>query len=149
MADHDSRVFGQSLVPIGNFHIPGLILGGDIKPRRDDRLMSQVDLGPTLLSLIGIDDATPMIGRDLTVGKSLPPGRAMMQYDQNFAWLEEDEGVILQPGGTAQCFRYDKRRDRMSLLPRCTQPELIPRALAHALWGTRAYEQELHRLPAK
>lgn len=28
VADHDSRVFGKDLVPIDNFHIPALILGG-------------------------------------------------------------------------------------------------------------------------
>ena len=33
VADHDSRVFGKNMVPIGNFHIPGLILGGGIESR--------------------------------------------------------------------------------------------------------------------
>ena len=31
VADHDSRVLGQDLVPIANFHIPGLILGAGIR----------------------------------------------------------------------------------------------------------------------
>ena len=66
VADHDSRVFGKDLVPVANFHIPGLILGADIAPRRDPRLVSQVDLAPTLLSLIGIGDPMLMTGQDLT-----------------------------------------------------------------------------------
>ena len=57
VADHDSRVFGEDLVPVKNFHIPALILGGGIAPRLDERIASQIDLGPTLLSLIGIGDA--------------------------------------------------------------------------------------------
>jgi hypothetical protein len=32
VADHDNRVYGDSLVPIKKFHIPGLILGADVQP---------------------------------------------------------------------------------------------------------------------
>src|SRR3546814_16641338 len=51
VADHDSRVGGASLVPLRHFHIPALILGADVAAKRDDRLISQIDLPPTLLSL--------------------------------------------------------------------------------------------------
>src|SRR5690606_1280143 len=54
VADHDSRVGGASLVPLRHFHIPALIVGADVAPRCDDRLISQIDLAPTLLSLAGL-----------------------------------------------------------------------------------------------
>jgi phosphoglycerol transferase MdoB-like AlkP superfamily enzyme len=145
VADHDSRVFGKDLVPVANFHIPGLILGADIAPRRDPRLVSQVDLAPTLLSLIGIGDPTPMTGQDLTDPERLKPGRAMMQYDRNFAWMSGNDVVILQPGKPAAGFRYDPATDR--LLPAAASAQMTRTALAHALWGTEAYEQGLYRLP--
>lgn len=145
VADHDSRVFGQDLVPIGNFHIPGLILGGGIAARRDARIASQIDLAPTLLSLMGIADPTPMLGQDLSDPQRLVPGRAMMQYDRNLAWMEGQDVAILQPGKPPQGFRYDPSDNR--LRPQPLRPALARRALAHALWGTLAYEQELHRLP--
>jgi len=53
-ADHDARVSGQAQVPLKHFHIPALILGGGITPRRDDRLVSQIDFPVTLLSLAGV-----------------------------------------------------------------------------------------------
>src|SRR5690606_22170401 len=80
-ADHDARVGGASLVPLRHFHIPALILGGTINPRRDDRLISQIDLPPTLLSLAGLACEHPMIGRDLTRSDG---SRAMMQYGENY-----------------------------------------------------------------
>ena len=49
MADHDIRVRGDSMVPIERFHIPGLILGADIKPKRLKTVASQINLAPTLL----------------------------------------------------------------------------------------------------
>ena len=55
VADHDARVSGASLIPVQHFHIPALILGADVHARNDDRLISQIDLAPTLLSIIGMD----------------------------------------------------------------------------------------------
>src|SRR5690606_6843259 len=82
VADHAIRVRGDSLVPIERFHIPGLILGADITPKTLKTIASQIDLAPTLLSLMGVDSEHPMIGRDLTREADDEPGRAMMQYDQ-------------------------------------------------------------------
>ncbi|MEJ7806058.1 MAG: LTA synthase family protein, partial [Telluria sp.] len=80
VADHDNRVYGNSLVPINKFHIPGLILGADIQPKTITTLASQIDLGPTLLSLMGVSSTHPMIGRDLA-RESAAPGRALLQFD--------------------------------------------------------------------
>ncbi len=145
VADHDSRVSGHELVPIGNFHIPGLILGPGIAPRRDPRIVSQIDLGPTLLSLIGIADPTPMTGQDLTDPARLQPGRAMMQYDGNYAWMQGDAVAILQPGRPPAQFRYLPAQDE--LVETAPDPALARRALAEALWASHAYRQHLYRLP--
>ena len=146
VADHDSRVFGRDLVPIDNFHVPALILGGGITPRRDERIASQVDLGPTLLSLIGVGDATPMAGRDLSDPGMRRPGRALMQYDGNFAWMQGDDVVVLQPQKPPVQFRYEADSGR--LLPAQLDHDLARTAHAHALWGSMAYERQWYRLPS-
>lgn len=145
VADHDSRVTGRTLVPIDNFHIPGLILGPGIAPRRDLRIVSQVDLAPTLLSLLGIADPTPMTGQDLTDPTRLVPGRAMLQYDGNFAWMQGEHTVILQPGKPPAQFRYLRDKDQLVDMP--LDPALATQALAQALWASHAYRERLYRLP--
>src|SRR5690606_34387152 len=100
---HDSRVGGASLVPLRHFHIPAVILGADVAPRRDDRMISQIDLPTTLLSIMGIDSEHPMIGRDLTRNDA---GRAMMQYGENYGYLRGDQLVVLEPGREATQYRY-------------------------------------------
>lgn len=139
IADHDSRVFGSDLVPIKHFHIPGLILGGGVAPQQDDRLVSQIDMAPTLLSIAGIDASTPLFGRDLSNPTVNFIGRAMMQYDKNFAYMEEDQVMIFQPHKPINQFRFDRTEKR--LFEVVLSPELAKKAHAHAIWGSMAYER--------
>lgn len=141
VADHDSRVGGASLVPLRHFHIPALILGAGVKPRNDDRLISQIDLPPTLLSLIGIQDSHPMIGHDLTQGGG---GRAMMQYGDNYGYLCGDILTVLEPHQAAHHYRY-QAPDLYSPLP--PDATLEREALAHALWPNWAYRHQTYTLP--
>lgn len=144
VADHDARVGGASLVPVRHFHIPALILGADVAPRRDDRLVSQVDLAPTLLSVMGVDSEHPMPGRDLT--RATDGGRAIMQYGDNFGYLVGDDLVVLEPDKPARQFRYTVPE---GLEPRELSPSLARTALGHALWPEFAYRQGQYRLPPR
>lgn len=143
IADHDSRVFGSDLVPIKHFHIPGLIIGGGIEPQKDDRLVSQIDMAPTLLSIAGIDAHTPLFGRDLSNPTINFIGRAMMQYDKNFAYMEEDQVMVFQPHKPADQFRFDRVEKRLFATE--LSPELAKKAHAHAIWGSMAYENEWYK----
>ena len=149
MADHDIRVRGDSMVPIERFHIPGLILGADIKPKRLKTVASQIDLAPTLLSLMGVDAKHPMPGRDLTREPDDLPGRAMMQYEQNYAWMEDDQVVILRPEKTAAHAHYDKSEKHLRSVDAtpANGGALAKRALAHALLPALLYRELRYRLP--
>lgn len=140
-ADHDSRVFGASLVPVRHFHIPAVILGAGIEPRRDDRLISQIDLAPTLLSLIGVDTEHPMLGHDLTRST---PGRAIMQYDNTYGYLKENDLLVLAPNKTPVQYRYTAPED---YAPAPLDPALADEALAHALWPSWAYREGRYCIP--
>ena len=142
VADHDDRVFGRQLVPVEHFRIPGLLIGKDIPVQRDARVLSQLDLPPTLLSLLGIAAEHPMVGRDIT---QLPPayeGRAIMQYGDNQAYWRGDQVVVLQPDKAPQTFRF--QREGFTFGPPIANPELEREALAHALWGSLAYRRGLY-----
>ncbi|WP_201788251.1 LTA synthase family protein [Basilea psittacipulmonis] len=143
IADHDSRVAGETLVPIKHFHIPALILGKDVPVKRDPRLVSQIDIPPTLLSLAGINATYPMIGFDLT--KDVDPNRAIMQYDQTQAFMSGKDVVIMKPKVPAQGFVYDKSRE--TLTPTSLSSDLQNEALAYALFGSYMYKNQLYRLP--
>jgi phosphoglycerol transferase MdoB-like AlkP superfamily enzyme len=144
VADHDSRVFGASLVPVRHFHIPALILGAGVPAQRDEHIVSQVDLAPTLLSLIGVSNVNPMLGSDLTQHY---PGRAIMQYGDNYGYLKDDQLLVLQPGQPAVQFHYQVSGETMTSVP--VDPALDRQVLAHALWPSWAYFNQRYGLPPK
>lgn len=145
IADHDARVRGASLVPIKHFHIPGLILGADVQPMRYSRIASQIDMLPTLLSLMGLSAEHPAIGHDLLRPELAgTPGRAMMQYNATQAYMEGERVVIFERDKAPAQYRY---RDGELDAAEEEQP-FIDEAMAHSLWGPISYKERLHRLPA-
>jgi len=147
VSDHNSRVYGSELVPVQRFHIPGVILGGSISPANFEPVASQIDLAPTLLSLIGIAAEHPMIGHDLTRAEAQQaPGRAIMQFNGTQAYMVGDQVVVLQKDLPPQQYTYKDGRLTES------EPydlKLERRALAHAAWSSMAYEKSLYRLSAR
>jgi len=147
VADHNSRVFGAKLVPMEHFHIPALILGGGIEPGGYSPVASQIDLPPTLLSLIGVSGEHPMIGHDLTRPEFAAwPGRAIVQYGDTQAYLEGSKLAVLRKDLPPAVFEYD---GRSTLTPAPADPELVANAIAHADWSSWTYERSAYRLPPR
>ena len=145
VADHDNRVYGNSLVPIHKFHIPGLIMGADIAPKRIKTIASQIDLGPTLLSLMGVSSDHPMIGRDLA-RDSDTPGRAMLQFDNYFAYLEGNQATILRPDQPALLGRYNSSKGELTLGSEAPGTAQVERAMAHVILPSLLYREQRYKL---
>ena len=151
VADHDARVSGN-LVPVKHFHIPALILGPGVAPQSDPHIMSQIDLGPTLLSLLGLDTIHPMVGQDLT---QRPANRAMMQFGDNYGYLKagqatDEKLVVLEPHKPAKVSTYQKPLvfNQPDTFMQADADALLEReALAHVLWPSWAYKEQRYALP--
>ncbi|PKM20921.1 MAG: sulfatase [Gammaproteobacteria bacterium HGW-Gammaproteobacteria-15] len=148
VADHDNRVYGNNLVPVEKFHIPGLILGADTQAKRIKPVASQIDLAPTLLSLMGISDQMPLIGRDFSRDDT-SPGRAIMQFDQYFALMEDKQLTILRPQQNAVSARYDSAEKKVTIMAEAVEPEQTKRALAQVLLPSYLYRQQAYQLSDK
>lgn len=150
VADHDNRVYGNSLVPVHKFQIPALMLGADLKPKAITSLASQIDLAPTVLSLMGITAQTPLIGRDFSRDAE-SPGRALLQFDQYFALLEQQDAdeaavTILKPDGSSLAARYLLKDKQLILTDAAAEPAAQRRALAQVLLPSWLYREQRYRL---
>ena len=145
IADHSNRLHGSGLIPVSKFHIGGLLIGPDIRPGTYDKTASQLDMIPTLLDLMGISTDHPVPGRALCSLPDTVKGRAIMQYGDTNAFMEEDRVAVLRPElKPLQFTLFDKR-----LIPAELDPELAKDALAHAMLPGYLCTNRLHHLPAE
>src|SRR5262249_37788898 len=65
-ADQGATARGTSEIPVDKYLIPLFVYApAQVAPRRVDRLMSQIDLAPTLLGLLDFQYYTKFFGRDV------------------------------------------------------------------------------------
>ena len=90
VGDHGARVYGAEEIPVTSYRIPAVFFTPALKYRGAviDRLSSQVDLAPTLLSLAGVAFDAPFFGEDLL---DLPAdgGRAFVNHNRSIGMLTE------------------------------------------------------------
>lgn len=152
VAHHDIRVRGDALVPIERFHIPGLILGADIQPKTITAIASQIDLPVTVLSLMGISAPHPMTGQDLSQIPADYLGRAMMQYNDNYAWMQQtaeaNNVVVLREDKPAAFAVYDMQKKHLNeIATPANANEIAQLALANSLLPALLYAEQRYRLP--
>lgn len=97
VADHCASSAGKVELPVNKYHIPMLIYGpGNIQPGRMTKLMSQIDIGPTLLGMLNFSYTSKFFGFDIF---QVPPGqeRAFISTYQSLGYLKNGKLVILSP----------------------------------------------------
>ncbi|PZX93439.1 LTA synthase family protein [Flavobacterium aquariorum] len=147
IADHNTRTYGKHLVPIHKFHIPALIIGPGVpKGGKYNKLCSQIDIQPTVLSRIGMDTETPMSGRNLFDLSDSFQGRAMMQFNDINAFRVGNEVVIMQPNKKPLQFHVE---NDSVFTPKKLNEDLAKDALAHVITPFYLYEQRKYRLKSK
>lgn len=112
VGDHGARVYGAERIPVTSYRIPAVIFAPDPAYRgvANDRLASQVDLAPTLLSLAGVAYDAPFFGQDL-LGLPAAGGRALVNHNRSIGVLTDSTLVIL---GLHRSRTFYERPDRKS-----------------------------------
>ena len=104
-ADHGASARGTSQIPLDKYAIPVLVYAPrHVAPRRVDRLMSQIDIAPTILGLLDFSYYTKFFGRDVL---NSPPeaDRAFVANYQTLGYMRNGRLVVLQPGRKVDVMR--------------------------------------------
>lgn len=97
VADHCAGSAGSVQLPVTGYHIPLLIYSpGNITPQRIDRMMSQIDIAPTILGLLKFSYHSKFFGQDIF---TIPAGkeRAFISTYQGLGYLKNDRLIIQSP----------------------------------------------------
>ena len=104
VADHCASSAGKTELPVNKYHIPMLIYSPqNIQPGVMSRLMSQIDVGPTLLGLFNFSYTSKFYGYDmfkLEAGRE----RAFISTYQNLGYLKNESLIVLSPQLKAETF---------------------------------------------
>ncbi|TXG76438.1 MAG: alkaline phosphatase family protein [Rhodocyclaceae bacterium] len=106
-ADHGASARGTTDIPVDRYRIPLWIYSPKhVAPGRVDSLASQIDIGPTVLGLLGVDHETKFFGRDIL---SAEPGteRAFLATYQTLGYLRDGWLVTLSPRREVRLRRVD------------------------------------------
>lgn len=96
-ADHCASSAGKEELPIEKYRIPLLIYApAFIKPAVETRMMSQIDIAPTLLGLLNFSYKSKFMGYDLLHLKQ-GEERAFISTYQRLGYMKEDSLLILSP----------------------------------------------------
>ena len=140
-ADHGANARGTTQIPVDKYLIPVLVYAPKhVAPRRIDRLMSQIDIAPTLLGVLDFSYYTKFLGRDLLHS---PPAtdRAFVANFQTLGYLRGEEIVVLQPKRKVEVFR---RRGEALIPVSAPDPSLVGEAIAFYQVASHAFRNGLY-----
>ncbi len=96
VADHCAHSAGKAGLPVAKYHIPLFIYAPfHIKPDENNKLASQIDIGPTLLGLLNFSYESPFFGQDILRSDFQP--RALIANYVKLGLLKDDTLVVLAP----------------------------------------------------
>jgi phosphoglycerol transferase MdoB-like AlkP superfamily enzyme len=135
VADHGARVYGKAEIPLETYEIPLMIYSPKhVAPRQVDTLMTQIDIAPTVLGLLGMQYEAPFFGIDALRERPDHTRIALFSHNHDVAILRDNQLVVLGLGKTYQTLTYDPVAKIFR--PRADDPAL--RALGVAYFQTAA-----------
>ena len=129
VADHGARVYGKADIPLKSYEIPLMFYSPKhLAPRRVDTLMTQIDIAPTVLGLLGLPYEAPFFGEDVL---DHPNERrvALFSHNHDIAILEGNRLMVYGLGGGSSEFLYDRARDTFT--PVAKNPALEALGIAY------------------
>ncbi|RNC69177.1 MAG: alkaline phosphatase family protein [Desulfuromonadales bacterium] len=145
VADHCHSSAGKIELPVKKYEIPLLVYSpGNIRPGRVDRMMSQIDVAPTVLGLLNFSYTTDFLGRDILKADHQPERSFIATY-QKLGYLQGDRLLILGPQKEAELLRFDRQTGVTQPLP--MDNRILEEGLAWYQGANHIYNNRLNRIP--
>ncbi len=146
VADHGARVYGREQIPLRTYEIPLMIYAPrHVAPRRIDTLMTQIDVAPTVLGLLGMPYEAPFFGQDVF---STPDSErlAFFNHNHDVAVYRDGKIVVLGLKKSVDGYRYDRATDSYATTP--VDPELERIGIAYYQTAYELFQQHRYE-PAR
>ncbi len=119
VADHGARVYGKAEIPLQSYEIPLLILAPHhLAPSKIEREISQLDIAPTLLGLLGLEYEAPFFGQNIFNRPVTEPIPLLFNHNYTVALLEGNELAILGLQKAESTEHYDPKNHDLTVAKR-------------------------------
>ena len=96
VADHCASSSGKTELPMDKYRIPAFIYApGFIQPQKIDKLVSQIDVMPTVLGILNFKYQSKFFGKDVLKTNYIP--RAFIATYQDLGYIKDDVLTIISP----------------------------------------------------
>ena len=96
IADHCASSSGKTELPMDKYRIPAFIYApGFIEPQKIDKLVSQIDLMPTVLGILSFKYESKFFGKDVLKTNYIP--RAFIATYQDLGYIKDNVLTIISP----------------------------------------------------
>ncbi|UFH34824.1 LTA synthase family protein [Flavobacterium acetivorans] len=110
VSDHCASSAGKTELPVDKYRIPAMIYSpGFIQPQRYTKLMSQIDIMPTLFGLLNFNYQSKFFGQDVLKPDYKP--RALIATYQDLGMIKDNVLTIISP-------KQQVKQFQLTLLPK-------------------------------
>lgn len=143
VADHCASSAGKVELPVDKYHIPMIIYSpGHIRPGRFEKLVAQIDIGPSILGLLKFSYQSKFFGQDVFKMKD-EQQRAFISTYQSLGYIKNNKLVILDPNKKTSTFIPDFKTGASKSIPAqewLTNEAIANYQLASYLYSSRGYQ---------
>lgn len=137
-ADHCASVAGKSKLPVAGYHIPLIFYApGLIKPDTFDTPVSQIDLAPTIVELLGKRGDDHFFGRSF-FEHGEPLKRVFISNYQSLGYLRNNVLTVLLPKGQVESYQVDPKT--LATTPAPIDQRLLDETIAYYQSASRAFK---------
>ncbi len=142
VADHGARVYGAARIPLASYEIPLLLYApGHIAPQQVNTPISQMDLAPTVLGLLGLPYTAPFFGRNVLAESPVPP-TLLFNHNHDVALYRQGKLVVLGLRDRVTTYDYvpgQKELKKTGNIPRLTNLATAYYQCAYELFRDHTY----------
>lgn len=138
VSDHCASVAGNTKLPVAGYRIPLIFYAPELlKPASYPHMVSQIDIAPTLINILGMSGDEHFFGRNI-FGNEAPVERAFISNYQALGYLKNGTLTVLLPKQQVESYRVDP----VSFLttPIDVDPQLLTETIAYYQSASRAFK---------
>lgn len=145
VADHCASVAGKTKLSVEGYRIPLVFYAPALlKPASYSHMVSQIDIVPTLIKILGKHGDKYFFGRSF-FEKEAPPERAFISNYQALGYLKNDILTVLLPKQRVESYRVDTKNYETT--PAEINPQLLAEAIAYYQTTSRTFKSGELRAP--